>query len=135
MIPTYVENVLRSIPGVLGPLVSCTVSKVGTPLTPLCSREVFAICADCRNSLSNCWSISGRWSVDAVGVAFCTTIFGACCCVRNEFRLLPEGGGDFSLGDVGQDGVVLSLGMADVVAPLAGLGTREAGSDVVADDN
>jgi hypothetical protein len=130
--PTYVENALKPFRGVFGPLVSCTVSKVGAPLTPLCSRDVFAFCADCLSSLSNCWSISGRLSVDVVGVACCTTIFGALCCVLNEFRLLPDGGGDFSLGDIGQEGVVLSLGVPDVVMPLAGLDALEAGSDVVA---
>jgi hypothetical protein len=65
-----------------------------------------------------------------MGVALWITMFGATAsdrfCVRSEFLLLPEGGGDFSRGLMGQEGVVLSEGVLD---PRAGLGTREAGSE------
>ncbi len=77
--------------------------------------------------------MSGSASVDDVGVALCMTIFGAVesffFCVRSEFRLLPDGGGDFSLGLIGQDGVLLSLGAPDVEPPFVSLGTLEDGSD------
>lgn len=83
--------------------------------------------------------MSGSASVDEVGVALCIVIFGVpvspLFCVRNEFLLLPDGGGDLSLGEMGQEGVLLSLGVLDVVPPLAGLGTLEAGSDVGAGCN
>jgi hypothetical protein len=59
------------------------------------------------------------------------TIFGApptsaLFCERKEFRRLPDGGGDFSLGLRGHEGVVLSPGVA-LLDPLAGRGTRDAG--------
>lgn len=53
-------------------------------------------------------------------------------CVRNEFLREPDGGGDFSRGDIGHEGVV-SPGVVlvlDVGVILAGLAIREVGSEV-----
>jgi hypothetical protein len=52
--PTYLEKTFKSFPGVFGPLVSCTVSNVGAPLTPLLVLAVFASCA--VDVLSSCSS-------------------------------------------------------------------------------
>lgn len=74
----------------------------------------------------------GRLSVDDVGVAFCTTIFGGTAsflfCARSESLLLADGGGDLSLGLTGHEGVVASLGVFVLEPPRAGRAMRDAGS-------
>jgi hypothetical protein len=79
--------------------------------------------------------MTGSASVDDVGVAFCIVIFGGTSsglfCVRSEFLLLPDGGGDFSLGLIGHDGVFPSPGVPAFELPLAGLAILDAaGSEV-----
>ena len=96
-------------------LFSCTVAKVDFPLGPL--DDAFAgVCSCCARDASSLGCRTTGGGVDDCGVAFCTLMVGAG--VPSAFfavvddprlELAPEGGGDFSLGDIGHCGVVSPL--------------------------
>ena len=112
--------------GVLGRLISCTVSSVEfVPLKPLAGDRVpdTGVASSPSTSEAAClpsvWSVGGgdrRALIDALGSA-----------LRGETTLgLPTGGGDRSRGDIGQRGG--SLGSA-VVGGFWGVGALRVGSD------